>query len=130
LQGEVVILLSACHHPDLGERNANRSILAQLKGRFADLRQQSPRLGDDLASKLSYATSAVESGLEVHMTTQTQTYRPSPSMIFSAGLLLAGLSVPPLMLFELIPPTLLFGALGLALTAAGGVLLLTYCGEA
>ena len=54
---------------------------------------------------------------------------PRRCMVVSVGLFLAGLSVPALMFFGLLPVNLLTAAIGLALTALGGVLSLTMCGE-
>jgi len=54
---------------------------------------------------------------------------PRRCMVLSAGLLLAGLGLPLLMCLGLLPVNLLFGLLGFALTATGGVLALTLCGE-
>ena len=83
------------------------------------------------------------------MTTLTQTYRPTVMrvplsarldraieqliprrcMIVSVGLLLAGMGIPLLMAMGMLPVNLLTAAIGLALTALGGVLSLTMCGE-
>jgi hypothetical protein len=54
---------------------------------------------------------------------------PRRCMVVSVGLFLAGLGVPALMFFGLLPVNLLTAAIGLALTALGGVLSLTMCGE-
>jgi type IV secretory pathway TrbL component len=54
---------------------------------------------------------------------------PRRCMVISVGLFLAGLSVPALMVFGLLTVNLLTAAIGLALTALGGVLSLTLCGE-
>ena len=54
---------------------------------------------------------------------------PQPRMLFSAGLLLVGWSIPLLMLLELIPTTLFFSFVGFALAATGSVLLLFYLGD-
>ena len=83
------------------------------------------------------------------MATLTQTYRPHllrltigkkfdqalekliprRCMVISVGVFLTGVSLPLLMLIGMLPVNLLLGFLGLALTATGGVLALTLCGE-
>lgn len=87
--------------------------------------------------------------MEVVMVTVTQNYRPATmrivfvkkrdalverllprrSTVISVGMILAGISIPALMAFKLLPATLLLGFVGLALVAVGGVLTLVYCGE-
>jgi len=54
---------------------------------------------------------------------------PRRCMVVSVGLFLAGLGIPLLMTMGLLPLNLLFGFIGFALTATGGVLALTLCGE-
>jgi hypothetical protein len=54
---------------------------------------------------------------------------PRRCMVVSVGLILAGLSIPMLMLLQFLPATFLLGFVGFALTATGGVLALTLCGE-
>ncbi len=54
---------------------------------------------------------------------------PRRCMVVAAGLVLAGLSIPLLMATQLLPTTLLVGFVALVLMAAGGGLLLTWCGE-
>ena len=54
---------------------------------------------------------------------------PRRCMVVSVSLVLAGLSIPLLMVIGLIPVNLLLGFIGFALTAMGGVLSLTLCGE-
>jgi hypothetical protein len=56
-------------------------------------------------------------------------HTPRPCMILSVGLVLLGLFIAFLMLLEIIPSSLLFGFIGLALAFGGGVLALYYCGE-
>jgi hypothetical protein len=83
------------------------------------------------------------------MTTLTQVYKPNLvrititkkfdkffeklmprlCMIVSVGLMLAGLSIPMLMLVQVIQLSFLLCFLGFALVAAGGVLALVFCGE-
>lgn len=83
------------------------------------------------------------------MTTLTQNYRsntiriafvrkwdifleklmPRRCMVVSVGMILAGLGIPALMVFKLLPVSLLLGFAGFALVAVGGVLALVYCGE-
>ncbi len=58
-----------------------------------------------------------------------ETLLPRRCMIISVSLLLAGLGIPLLMCLGLLPVNLLLGLLGFALTATGGVLALTLCGE-
>jgi hypothetical protein len=55
--------------------------------------------------------------------------RPRRCMVVSVGLILAGMSIPALMILQILPATLLLGFLTLALIATGGVLVLFYCGE-
>jgi len=47
----------------------------------------------------------------------------------AVGMIVAGIAIPALMAFRLIPASLLLGFVGLALAAVGGVLTLVYCGE-
>jgi hypothetical protein len=54
---------------------------------------------------------------------------PRRCMLVSAGLILAGLSLPVLMVIGLLPATWLLAFMGFALVATGGVLALTLCGE-
>jgi hypothetical protein len=54
---------------------------------------------------------------------------PRRCMVVSVGLILAGLGIPALMFFELLPLSLFLGFVSLALMAVGGVLALVYCGE-
>ncbi len=83
------------------------------------------------------------------MATLTRSYKPNPAyialikkcdqvidhlvprrcMVVSMGLILAGLSIPMLMLLQFLPAAFLLGFVGFALTATGGVLALTLCGE-
>lgn len=83
------------------------------------------------------------------MTTLTQSYKPTTvrivlirkfdnllerlmprrCMVVSVGMMLAGLGIPVLMIFKVLPLSLLLGFVGLALIAVGGVLALVYCGE-
>ncbi len=50
-------------------------------------------------------------------------------MVVSVGLILAGLSIPVLMVLQLLSITFLLGFVGFALVATGGVLALIFCGE-
>ena len=54
---------------------------------------------------------------------------PRRCMLVSVGLILAGLSIPALMLVNLLPATFFLGFVGFALTAAGGIMALTFYGE-
>jgi uncharacterized membrane protein YdjX (TVP38/TMEM64 family) len=83
------------------------------------------------------------------MATLTETYRSKPAlsvfvnsgnrwvgkhaprrcMVVSVGLILAGLSIPPLIVFEVLPATLLVCFVGFVLTATGSLLALVRCGE-
>ena len=54
---------------------------------------------------------------------------PRRCMVISTGSVLAGLSIPLLMTVGLLPVTLFLGGVGLALAAAGGLMVFTYCGE-
>ena len=54
---------------------------------------------------------------------------PRPCMVVSVGLFLAGLGIPLLMVLGFLPVNLLFGLIGFGMTATGGVLTLTMCGE-
>jgi O-antigen/teichoic acid export membrane protein len=104
-------------------------------------------LGDDLPPYFGYPKNVFV--LEVDMATFTQTYISRPvfivfvrrgdkwvkkhvprhCMLFPAGLILAGLSIPALMVFGLLPATMLLGFVGLALAATGGLLSIVRCGE-
>ena len=54
---------------------------------------------------------------------------PRRRMVVSVGMIFAGISIPALMAFKLLPLSLLLGFASLALIAVGGVLTLVYCGE-
>lgn len=54
---------------------------------------------------------------------------PRRCMVISVGMIFAGIGIPALMAFKLLPVSLLLAFLGLALAAVGGVLALVYCGE-
>ncbi len=54
---------------------------------------------------------------------------PRRCMIVSVGLILAGMGIPFLMAIGLLPLNFLLGFLGFVLAVAGGVLVLTLCGE-
>jgi len=54
---------------------------------------------------------------------------PRRCMVVSVGMIVAGLGIPALMAFKLLPLSLLLGFVGFALAAVGGVLALVYCGE-
>jgi hypothetical protein len=87
--------------------------------------------------------------MEAQMAAVTQTYKPTVArivftkkheaflerlmprrcMVISVGMILAGMGVPVLMVFKVLPVTLLLGFVGFALVAVGGVLTLVNCGE-
>jgi len=50
-------------------------------------------------------------------------------MVFSVGMILAGLGIPFLMAIGLLPITLVLGFIGLVLTATGGLMALIFYGE-
>ncbi len=54
---------------------------------------------------------------------------PRRCMLVSVGLILAGLSLPALMLIHLLPVTFFLGFVGFALVATGGTMALIFCGE-
>jgi hypothetical protein len=54
---------------------------------------------------------------------------PRSCMVVSAGLMLAGLSLPTLMAVQLLPLNLLLCCAGFALVATGGILVLIMDGE-
>lgn len=54
---------------------------------------------------------------------------PRRCMLVSVGLILAGLSIPALMLIHLLPASFFLGFVGFALAATGGVMALTFCSE-
>ncbi|HEY5731948.1 MAG TPA: hypothetical protein VIS72_18015 [Anaerolineales bacterium] len=54
---------------------------------------------------------------------------PRRCMVVSVGMIVAGIGIPALMAFDLLPISLLLGFVGFALAAVGGVLALVYCGE-
>lgn len=54
---------------------------------------------------------------------------PRRCTVVSVGLILAGIGIPALMVFKLLPVSLFLGFVSLALMAVGGVLALVYCGE-
>jgi len=54
---------------------------------------------------------------------------PRRHMVISVGMILAGIGIPALMIFKLLPASLLLGFAGVALIAVGGVLALVCCGE-
>jgi hypothetical protein len=54
---------------------------------------------------------------------------PRRCMVVSVGMIFAGLGIPALMVFKLLPISLVLAFVGLALAAVGGVLALVFCGE-
>lgn len=54
---------------------------------------------------------------------------PRRCMIAPTGMILSGLGIPVLMVFQLLPVTSLLGLVCLVLIAVGGVLALVNCGE-
>jgi hypothetical protein len=56
-------------------------------------------------------------------------HMPRRCMVVSVGLIFAGMSIPVLMVIQVLPITLFIGFLGFALVAIGGVLTLIFCGE-
>lgn len=56
-------------------------------------------------------------------------FMPRRCMVVSVGMILAGMGIPVLMVFKLLPVSLFLGFAVLALIAVGGVLALVYCGE-
>ena len=54
---------------------------------------------------------------------------PRRRMVISVGMILAGIGIPAMMAFKLLPVSLFLGFVGLALVAVGGVLALVFCGE-
>jgi hypothetical protein len=56
-------------------------------------------------------------------------HTPRPCMIVFIGSILAGLSIPVLMLLNIVPTTFAIGLIGFMLALAGGVLTLIFCGE-
>ena len=54
---------------------------------------------------------------------------PRRCMVAAVGVILAGFSLPALMLLHLVPTTFLLAFLGIALAESGGVIALIYCGE-
>jgi hypothetical protein len=54
---------------------------------------------------------------------------PRRCMVVSVGLIFAGMGIPALMIFELLPVSMFLGFVSLALIAVGGVLALVFCGE-
>lgn len=54
---------------------------------------------------------------------------PRRCMVVSASLLLVGCGIPFLMMIGFLPVNLLLGLIGFGMTATGGVLILTLCGE-
>jgi len=56
-------------------------------------------------------------------------HKPRRCMVFSVGMILAGLGIPFLMAIGLLPITLVLGFIGLVLTATGGLMALIFYGE-
>lgn len=54
---------------------------------------------------------------------------PRRRTVVSTGMILAGMGIPALMAFKVLPLSLLLGFVGLALIGVGGVLALFYSGE-
>ena len=54
---------------------------------------------------------------------------PRRCMVVSVGMILAGVGIPALMIFEILPVSMFLGFMSLALIAVGGVLALVFCGE-
>lgn len=56
-------------------------------------------------------------------------FMPRRCMVISVGMILAGMGIPLLMAFELLPVSMFLGFMCIALIAVGGILSLFYCGE-
>ena len=54
---------------------------------------------------------------------------PRRCMVVPVGLILAGMSLPMLMIVQFLQVSLLLGFVTIALVAVGGVMALFYCGE-
>ena len=54
---------------------------------------------------------------------------PRSCLILPVGLFFTGVSIPVLMVLQILQPTLLMGFTGFILTLTGGMLLLTRCSE-
>ena len=54
---------------------------------------------------------------------------PRRRTVVSTGMILAGMGIPALMAFKVLPLSLLLGFVGLALIGVGGALALFYSGE-
>lgn len=76
-----------------------------------------------------YKHNTLRIGLTLNFDKFMDSLIPRPCMLISAGLFLTGMSIPTLMFFQFIPVNFVVGAIGLALTALGGTLLLVNCGE-
>ena len=77
----------------------------------------------------SYQINRARSTFVNHWNEVVDRLRPRRCMLVSAGLILAGLSIPLLMTVKLLPLTLALGLVGFALSVTGGVLALILCGE-
>ena len=54
---------------------------------------------------------------------------PRRRMLAPVGMIAAGIAIPALMAFKILPASLLLGFAGFVLVAVGGVLALVFCGE-
>jgi hypothetical protein len=54
---------------------------------------------------------------------------PRRCMVVCMGLILAGLSLPLLMVLQFLPPTFLIGLAGFVLAVTGSAMALFFCGE-
>jgi hypothetical protein len=73
--------------------------------------------------------SVVQRAVENESAKLVATNRPRRSMVFSTLVFLGGLSLPLLMAVGVLPVSFLLGFIGIALTGAGGVMLLIFWGE-
>lgn len=77
----------------------------------------------------SYKPHAFHIVLARRLDTLVERLMPRRRTVISVGMILAGLGIPALMAFNVLPVSFLLGFVGFALVAVGGVLALVFCGE-
>ena len=77
----------------------------------------------------NYKTNAVRIVFTKRRDSLIERLMPRRCMVVSVGMVLAGVGIPALMIFELLPLSMFLGFMSLALIAVGGVLALVFCGE-
>jgi hypothetical protein len=77
----------------------------------------------------TYRPHTIRFALVIKLENFIEQHTPRRCMLISLSMILAGLSIPILMVVHLLPVTFLFDFLGLALVSSGGVSALIHSGE-